>query len=149
MELTPRQRRALVAIADTFAPGIDGLPPASDLGVPAAFAAAIERNPRAAARREILLLLSAWELAARPGRRFSSLPLGERERVLRAWRDSSSPRRRTVYKVLRKGVLHHYFGLPGAPRDALGYPGPPAADAEDATVRERLTGNVECDVCVV
>ena len=149
MELTPRQRRALTDIADTFAPGVDGLPAASELGIADAFAAAIERNPRAAARRQILLLLSAWELAARPGRRFSSLPLAGRERVLRTWRDSASPRRRAAYKVLRKGVLHHYFGLPGPPRDALGYPGPPAVDADAPTRGERLTGDVECDVCVV
>src|SRR5689334_3120730 len=107
MELSPRQRRALAAIADTFAPGGDGLPAASAIGVPDAVAAAIGRNPRADARRQIALLLSAWELAAKPGRRFSTLSLHERERVLRAWRDSTSERRRSAYKVLRKGVLHH------------------------------------------
>ena len=38
-----RQNRALAAICDAFAPGIDGLPPASELGVPGAVADAVER----------------------------------------------------------------------------------------------------------
>lgn len=149
MELNARQRRALTAIADTFAPGLDGLPAASALGVPDAVAAAIGLNPRAEARRRIGLLLSAWELAASPGRRFSALPLHERERVLRSWRDSASERRRTAYKVLRKGVLHYYFGLPGAARVAIGYPGPPDVLDRGTHEGEALSGDVECDVCVV
>jgi long-chain-alcohol oxidase len=150
MELSSRQRRALAAIADTFAPGVDGLPAASAIGVPEAFAAAIGRNPRADARRQISLLLSAWELAAKPGRRFSSLSLPEREQVLRAWRDSGSERKRAAYKVLRKGVLHHYFGLPGGARDAIGYPGPPDLEpAPESSLPAPLVGDVECDVCVV
>lgn len=149
MELSPRQRRALAAIADTFAPGGEGLPAASAIGVPEAFAAAIGRNPRADARRQIALLLSAWELAAKPGRRFSALSLHEREGVLRAWRDSTSERRRSAYKVFRKGVLHHYFGLPGAPRDAIGYPGPPDLAQPEPSRTGRITGEVECEVCVV
>jgi choline dehydrogenase-like flavoprotein len=149
MELSPRQHRALVSIADTFAPGVDGLPAASAIGVPDAFAAAAGRNPRAGARRELALLLSAWELAARPGRRFSSLPLQERERVLRAWRDSSSDRKRAAYKVFRKGVLHHYFGLPGAARDAIGYPGPPDVAEPERVDSKRTVGEVECDVCII
>jgi choline dehydrogenase-like flavoprotein len=149
MELSPRQHRALAAIADTFAPGVEGLPAASAIGVPDAIAAAIGRNPRADARRQIARLLSAWELAAKPGRRFSTLSLHERERVLRAWRDSTSERRRSAYKVFRKGVLHHYFGLPGAARDAIGYPGPPELAQPEPSRTGRLVGEVECDVCIV
>jgi long-chain-alcohol oxidase len=149
MELSPRQRRALAAIADTFAPGVEGLPAASAIGVPDAFAAAIGRNPRADARRQIARLLSAWELAAKPGRRFSTLSLHERERVLRSWRDSDSERRRSAYKVFRKGVLHHYFGLPGAARDAIGYPGPPELAEPEPSRTGRIVGEVECDVCIV
>lgn len=149
MDLSPRQRRALAAIADTFAPGVEGLPAASAIGVPDAFAAAIGRNPRADARRQIAMLLSAWELAAKPGRRFSTLSLHERERVLRAWRDSTSERRRSAYKVFRKGVLHHYFGLPGAVRDAIGYPGPPELAQPEPSRTGRIVGDVECDVCIV
>ena len=118
MELSRRQHAALVAICDTFAPGLDGLPPASEAGVPAAVVGAFERHPRKRELQEILRLLSVWEHAARPPRRFSSLPLAAREQVLRSWRDSSLERKRSAYKVLRKAVLHHYFGLPGPARSS-------------------------------
>ena len=152
MELSRRQRAAFESVADTFAPGLDGLPSASALGVPDAFVGVLERHPREAEVREILQLLSVWELAAQPLRRFSRLPLAERERVLRSWRDSSLERKRSAYKVLRKAVLHHYFGLPGEPRNAIGYPGPlEHAPSPRAFASERPAGelNLTCDVCVI
>jgi long-chain-alcohol oxidase len=152
MELSRRQRAALDAICDTFAPGLDGLPAATALGVPEAFVDVLARHPRPAERARILRLLTAWELIARPPRRFSRLSLAERERALRAWRDSSSEQKRSAFKVLRKGILHHYFGLPGAPRDTLGYPGPLVCDAAPAPFAPlRPTGaqTLDCDVCVV
>src|SRR5918994_93485 len=102
MELSRRQHAALVAICDTFAPGLEGLPSASEAGVPEAVVDAFARHPRRHELREILLLLSVWEHTARPLRRFSSLPLAERERALRTWRDSSLERKRAADKVLRK-----------------------------------------------
>ena len=152
MELSRRQHAALVAICDTFSPGLDGLPPASEAGVPEAVVGAFERHPRKHELQEILRLLSVWEHAARPPRRFSSLPLAAREEVLRSWRDSSLERKRSAYKVLRKAVLHHYFGLPGRPRSSLGYPG--ALERTGAALPfepERAQGEllVDCDVCVV
>jgi long-chain-alcohol oxidase len=152
MELSRRQRAAFESVADTFAPGLDGLPSASALGVPDAFLGVLERHPRKAEVREIQRLLSVWEHAAQPLRRFSRLPLTERERVLRSWRDSSLEGKRSAYKVLRKAVLHHYFGLPGEPRNAIGYPGPlEHAPAPRAFAPERPAGelNLTCDVCVI
>src|SRR5918994_4909743 len=152
MELSRRQHAALVAICDTFSPGLDGLPPASEAGVPEAVVGAFERHPRKHELQELLRLLSVWERAARPPRRFSSLPLAAREQVLRSWRDSSLERKRSAYKVLRKAVLHHYFGLPGPARSSLGYPG--ALERAGAALPfepERAQGEllVDCDVCVV
>jgi long-chain-alcohol oxidase len=152
MELSRRQQAALVAICDTFAPGLDGLPAASEAGVPEEFVGALGRHPRKAEVRDILRLLSSWEHAARPPRRFSSLSQAERERVLRSWRDSSVARKRSAYKVLRKGVLHNYFGLPGPARAALGYPG--GLDHAGSALPfepERVSGELrlDCDVCVV
>src|SRR5687767_3048750 len=152
MELSRRQHAALVAICDTFAPGLDGLPPASETGVPEAIVGAFERHPRKRELQEILRLLSVWDHAARPPRRFSSLPLAAREQVLRSWRDSSLERKRAAYKVLRKGVLHHYFGLPGPARASLGYPGALERAAPELPFEpERVQGEllVDCDVCVV
>jgi len=152
MELSRQQRTALVVICDTFAPGLDGLPAASEAGVPDAIVGAFERHPRRQELQEILRLLSVWEHAARPLRRFTSLSLPERELVLKSWRDSSLERKRSAYKVLRKAVLHHYFGLPGPARASLGYPG--ALDRTGVALPfepERAHGElrIDCDVCVV
>ena len=50
-------------------------------------------------------------------------------------------------------MLHHYFGLPGPARAALGYPGGLAHDAAPALSfePERVSGELrlDCDVCVV
>ena len=152
MELSRRQQAALVAICDTFAPGLDGLPSASELGVPDAFVGVLDRHPRKNEVHEILQLLSVWEYAARPPRRFSSLSASERETTLRAWRDSPLERKRSAFKVLRKGTLHHYYGLPGAPRDAVGYPGRLERDGVALPfepTRANGAQQLECDVCVV
>jgi choline dehydrogenase-like flavoprotein len=150
MELSRRQRAALEAICDTFAPGLDGLPSATELGVPESVFAAIARHPRVAERDQVLRLLSVWEFAARPLRPFSKLSLAEREATLRTWRDSGIAARRSAYKTFRKAVLFHYFGSPGGARDAIGYPGALAIEARPLPFApERAQGNVDCDVCVV
>ena len=149
MPVSARQRRSLAAIVDTFAPGLDGLPPASALGVHDLILEALERHARPAERRQLLRLLGLWEVVS-PG--FAAKSLTEREQVLRSWRDSGSARRRTAYKVLRKGTLSHYFGLPREPRADLGYPGrmsvePAAPPFEPLHPTHDL--ELDCDVCVV
>src|ERR671917_568636 len=52
LRLSPRARSALDAICETFAPGGDGLPSATDLRVPERLLALVGRNPRAAERRQ-------------------------------------------------------------------------------------------------
>src|SRR6266850_7181064 len=150
MEFSRRQRAAIDAVCDTFAPGLDGLPSATELGVPESVLAAIARHPRVQERDRLLRLLSIWEYAARPLQRFSRLQQAEREAVLRAWRDSSLAERRSAYKTLRKAVLSHYFGSPGRAREALGYPGPLEVAAQPLPFEpERAQGELDCDVCVV
>src|SRR5216684_118420 len=61
MKLTPRQQHALQSICDTFAPSADGWPSASDLGIPAAIAAALDFNPRSSDRAQLLQLLDLWD----------------------------------------------------------------------------------------
>ena len=71
-------RAALDAICDTFVPGGDGLPSATELGVPEALLGVVARNPRAAERKQVAQLLGLWNtrlLCAIAGggvRRFSS-----------------------------------------------------------------------------
>src|SRR3954447_10123900 len=106
-----RQRAALTAICDTFAPGGDGLPSASEHGVVDAVQEAIASNPRAAERRQVALLMGLWDtklLTAVGGggfERFSRLSQRDREDVLRSWRDSRAVQRRGVYQALRRGAL--------------------------------------------
>jgi choline dehydrogenase-like flavoprotein len=166
MELSPRQRRALAAISDTFAPGGDGVPSASAVGVPEAIAEAIDHNPRAAERRQLALLLTAWDThvmtAAGGGglARFSALPADRREAVLRSWADSSLKERRGAFHQLRRAVLVHYYALPAANGgsnpvwESIGYPGPlgPPADPPPKALAPLAVGGpatLECDVVVV
>lgn len=166
MELTPRQRRSLEVICDTFCPSQDGLPSARELGVPAAVAELAGRDPRRAAQRELKALLTLWDsalataLAGGGLRRFGALPREAREQVLLRWCDSRLPQRRAAFHALRKAALLTYYGLPapGGGRspvwDAIGYPGPlgappdaPPKQLAPLTLERDTT--LECDVCVV
>ena len=51
MELTPRQRRALDGIVETFCPSGDGFPTPSELGVTDALLQALDGNPREPERK--------------------------------------------------------------------------------------------------
>jgi choline dehydrogenase-like flavoprotein len=138
--VTPRQRRALEAICETFCPG------AVAAGVPDIF---LELVP-AADRAQLMRLLSLWDLPFLHGRRrrFRALPAVEREAVLRSWRDSRITARRQAFQGLRKGSTIAYYGTVGLP----GYPGPLGPPAHPAPPRLRSTrgdGDLSCDVCVV
>ena len=165
MELSSRQRRALAAISDTFAPGVDGAPSASALGVPDAIAEAIDHNPREAERKQLGMLLTAWDtklMTAIGGggyARFSALAPEQREAVLLSWADSNLKERRGAFHQLRRAVLVHYYALPGPNGhspvwDAIDYPGPlgppespPAKALTPLTVSSPAT--LDCDVVVV
>jgi len=163
--LSPRARRALDAICNTFAPGGDGLPSATELGVPEAILSLVAQNPRKAERDQLRHLLSAWDtplITALGGAlgRFSELSQSKREKVMLSWADSRLPQRRAAFQALRKGALLAYYGLPapggGASPvwEALDYPGPPGppADPPPKAIRPlEVKGDtdLDCDVCVV
>ena len=166
VKLRSRQRRALEAICDTFAPGGDGMPSATEMGVPAALLRAVGLNPRKSERDQVAQLLALWDtslltlLGGGGLHRFSALSQAEREKVVLSWSDSRVPQRRAAFQALRKGVLLCYYGLPapgGGPSpvwDAIGYPGPigPADDPPPKTIRpDAVTRDtdLECDVCIV
>src|SRR5215208_935360 len=141
--LSARQRRALDAICDTFCPGGDGLPSASEMGVPDALMAAVALNPREAERKQVAQLLGLWDTALLTAigggglKRFSTLPQTGREDVLRSWRDSRAVQRRGAYQALRRAALLLYYMKPGEDGrtspvwERIGFPGPPGK-AEDA-----------------
>src|SRR5215217_2329088 len=88
VKLRTKQRRALEAICDTFAPGGDGLPSATEMGVPKALMQTVALNPRKAERDQVTQLLGLWDsalLTALGGggfSSFSSLSQAEREKVV-------------------------------------------------------------------
>ncbi len=166
MRLSARQTRALHAICDAFVPGGEGLPSASERGVPAAILDTLAEQPRESQRRQFRALLSVWDsrlLSALSGggvRRFSDLDPQRRGRVLLRWCDSRLRRRRAVFQALRKATLHFYYTLPGEDGRAdgvwerIGYPGPPVLSKTVTPRRLRtlaIDGDTEldCDVCVV
>jgi choline dehydrogenase-like flavoprotein len=162
--LSSRARTALDAICDTFVPGGDGLPSATEQGVPEALLALVGRNPRAAERKQVGQLLGLWDtrllcaIAGGGPRHFSSLSQERRERVLLSWADSRVVQRRAAFQALRKGALLAYYGSGNGARnpawDAIGYPGPlgppenpPPRTIEPLAVTEETT--LECDAVVV
>ena len=166
LNLNARQRRALEDICNAFCPSGEGLPSAAELGVPAAIAEAVAKNPRASERRQLAALLAAWNspalgpLGGVGFKSFGELPERDRERALRAWGDSRLPQRRAVFQALRKAALLFYYMLPGPGGarnpawDAIGYDGPlgpfEGAPAKALTTTEPgPDGRLECDVVIV
>src|SRR3954462_1790229 len=164
--LTARQRNALGAICDTFAPGRDGLPSASEHGVVDAIEQAVASNPRAAERKQVAQLLGLWDTALLTAigggglKRFGALPQDRREAVLRAWRDSRLGQRRGAYQALRKAALLMYYMKPGPDGvrnpiwERSGFPGPPArapaaAEPAVAPIVPDRDMDLECDVVIV
>src|SRR5690242_7573106 len=119
MTLSARQRRALESICDTFCPGGDGLPSASEMGVADAVLAAVSLNPREAEKKQVAQLLGLWDTALLTAvggggfKRFSKLDQAAREKVLLSWADSRVPQRRAAFQALRKGALLCYYGQAG------------------------------------
>lgn len=147
-------RLALDAICDTFAPGGDGLPSATEIGVAEAMLQAVGSSPSEAERDGFAGLLDSWD------RDFPALGQDQREQVLLSWADSEDAMQRAAFQALRKGILLSYYTLPHTgegpnPIDqALGYPGPlgSAKDPPPKTIKPlEITQDteLECDVCVV
>jgi long-chain-alcohol oxidase len=166
MNLSARQDRALHSICDTFAPGDDGWPSASDLGIPAAIASHMGLSLRSADRAQFLQLLTLWDshlhslLTARRFERFSSLPLEIRTRILLSWAHSAIGKRRAAFQSLRKAVGFLYVMLPAAQGghnrvwDKLGYPGPLTSNQAPGNrplqvIAPREDIDLSCDVCIV
>jgi len=155
----PDLDRALAAVVDTFVPGGDGLPSASELGVHRRLLDEVDALGRTALRSQLDLLLRAFEtplanllLGGRPVV-FSRLGHGERERYLRRLANSPVPVKRTAFQDLKRLTLLLTYGLESSPYRALtGYaaPIPDAPVASLVRVRTPRPGEVvEADACVI
>jgi choline dehydrogenase-like flavoprotein len=129
----PARERALAAIVDAFAPGGDGLPAASSLGVHRRLLAEIEALGRPSFSRELDMLLRLVEsrvanlaVVGRPVR-FSALDQQSREAYLRRLGGSPVPLLRTAFQDLKRLTLLLTYGLEDSPWRAMtGYVPPPA-----------------------
>jgi choline dehydrogenase-like flavoprotein len=155
----PDRRRALAALTDTFLPGGDGLPSASELGIPDRILAEVEGLGRPALRRELDLLLGVVEtpagglLLGRQPRPFSRLAHAEREAYLRRLATSPVGLKRTAFQDLKRLTLLLAYGIDDSPYRALTGFRVPVADAPavgPVTARTPVAGeSIEADLCVV
>ncbi len=154
IELSGGARASLDAICDTFVPGEDGLPSATDLHVPDVILGAMGANPSAEVRDGFAELIEGWNPT------FASRSKEDREKFLLEWCDSEDVMQRAAFQALRKLTVILYYTLPWQgegknPVDAaIGYPGPhgrlPDAPPK-AIVPLAITEDTEldCDVVVV
>jgi long-chain-alcohol oxidase len=154
LTVSPGARAALEAICDSFAPGGEGLPAATEIGVPDVILGAMGANPSAAARDGFAGLLEGWNPE------FASLSQAERERELLSWCDSEDVMQRAAFQGLRKLTLVMYYTLPHQGEgpnpidEAIGYPGPlgPPRNPPPKTIEPlEISGDTEldCDVVIV
>jgi long-chain-alcohol oxidase len=152
--LSPTGRASLDAICDTFVPGENGLPSATDLHVPDVILGAMGANPSADVRDGFAGLIEGWDPE------FASLPHDERERALLGWCDSDDVMQRAAFQALRKLTMVMYYTVPWQGEgpnpvdEAIGYPGPHGKleDAQPKTIKPlEITGDTEldCDVVIV
>ncbi len=152
--LSEAARASLDAICDTFVPGENGLPSATDNHVPDVILGAMGANPSADVRDGFAGLIEGWDPA------FASLPHDEREKALLSWCDSDDVTRRAAFQALRKLTMVMYYTVPWQGEgknpvdEAIGYPGPlgPPENPPPKTIKPlEITEDTEldCDVVVV
>ena len=152
--LSADARRSLDAICDTFVPGENGLPSATDIGVPEVILQAIGGNPSEAVRDGFAGMLEGWDTG------FADLSKDEREAALLSLCDSDEVMQRAAFQGLRKLTMVMYYTLPWQGEgpnpvdEAIGYPGPlgPPKDPPPKKIKPlEITGDtdLDCDVVVV
>jgi choline dehydrogenase-like flavoprotein len=152
--LSADARRSLDAICDTFVPGENGLPSATDIGVPEVILQAMGGNPSEAVRDGFAGMLESWDTG------FADLSKDEREAALLSLCDSDEVMQRAAFQGLRKLTMVMYYTLPWQGEgpnpvdEAIGYPGPlgPPKDPLPKKIKPlEISGDTEldCDVVVV
>jgi long-chain-alcohol oxidase len=154
IELSKDARGSLDAICDTFVPGENGLPAATEIGVPDVILGAMGGNPSAEVRDGFAGLIEGWDSG------FASSSKEDRERFLLSWCDSDDVMQRAAFQALRKLTMVMYYSLPWQGEgknpvdEAIGYPGPHGKlkDAPPKTIKPlEITEDMEldCDVVIV
>ena len=126
--LSAGEHRVLEALAERIAPGGDGFPPASELGVAALVDEALVQLPPGDAadlRAAIRLFdspLTMLLLGAR-SKAFTRCTSEEQDAFLQAWRTGSDLQRK-VFKAVQALCASAYWSNPRV-YEGVGYPGPP------------------------
>jgi long-chain-alcohol oxidase len=152
--LSEGARGSLDAICDTFVPGENGLPSATEIHVPDVILGAMGGNPSAEVRDGFAGLIEGWDSG------FASSSKEDRERFLLSWCDSDDVMQRAAFQALRKLTMVMYYSLPWQGEgknpvdEAIGYPGPHGKlkDAPPKTIKPlEITEDMEldCDVVIV
>jgi choline dehydrogenase-like flavoprotein len=152
--LSEGARGSLDAICDTFVPGENGLPSATEIHVPDVILGAMGGNPSAEVRDGFAGLIEGWDSG------FASSSKEDRERFLLSWCDSDDVMQRAAFQALRKLTMVMYYSLPWQGEgknpvdEAIGYPGPHGKlkDAPPKTIKPlEITEDTEldCDVVIV
>ncbi|HEX9045160.1 MAG TPA: GMC family oxidoreductase [Candidatus Limnocylindrales bacterium] len=153
------QERILASIVDAFAPGGEGLPAASALGIHRLILSEVRALGRPTLERELGLLLGAMEnpvanvaLVGRPVR-FSALGQAARESYLRRFAASPIGTKRTAFQDLKRLTFLLLYGLDDSPYRALTGFAPPVPDAarlNSVRVRTPTAGEtIDADVAVI
>jgi choline dehydrogenase-like flavoprotein len=172
LELTETERSVLRAVCDTIFPSLDDDSPfyrrsASDLGVDALLAEAVQSSLQPGSARDFRKVLSAIDsplynllLTGRPNR-FSALEPEERECYLASWRDSPIPLKRTAFQALKRLTCFLAYAATDASGSNpnwvdIGYPGPsrdkPVPIPESlrvSPIKVESDLRLQCDVVVV
>ncbi len=150
---TEREFQTLTFICDTLIPALDIEPDsdifyrrkASDSGVPARLAAAIEYLDDPALTRQLRLFLSAVEMSlanlllSQSSRPFSAMDLQDRTVLLRTWESSSLNVRRKAFQSLKRLAMMFFYSMVDATGhnptwSAIGYDGPPPDRTPDQPI---------------
>jgi choline dehydrogenase-like flavoprotein len=154
ISLSAGGRASLDAICDTFVPGANGLPAATEIGVPDVILGAMGANPSADVRDGFAGLIEGWHSG------FAGLSQADRERFLLSWCDSEDVMQRAAFQALRKLTMVMYYTVPWRGEgpnpvdEAIGYPGPhgrltnaPKKTIEPLRIAEDT--ELDCDVVIV
>lgn len=107
--LTEAERDLVVALADVYFPGGDGLPTAREVDVAGFIDRYVAQLPGNLGKLFQLLLRSVDWSGVGEGGRFSRLPLDARTRVADAWEQSTLDERRSAFLALKLMVGSGYY----------------------------------------
>ena len=156
----PARSRALAAVCDTFLPGGEGLPSASEMKVPERIRAELDLLGRPAMVADLNRLLDTFEsplfnlATTGHNRRFSDLDQERREDYLRRWAASPIALKRRGFQVMKRLTMLYGCGEYGSPYwKLIGYSRPeldPVAPPANLRFRRLEPGPpVEYDAVVI